>query len=130
MSYAPERETTEGRVFTVTGGDWGDVVGAHDPIHDERIVVNMGPQHPSTHGVLRPTIIHPEAFTFKLPDTVSLEEGAMVEPLEVGMQAATKAKIKPGDIAVVIGAGPIGMVTALAALAVAVGESALAPLIA
>jgi NADH-quinone oxidoreductase subunit D len=53
MSYAPERETTEGRVFTVTGGDWGDVVGAHDPIHDERIVVNMGPQHPSTHGVLR-----------------------------------------------------------------------------
>jgi NADH-quinone oxidoreductase subunit D len=52
-SYAPERETTQGRVFTVTGGDWNDVVSGTDPIHDERIVVNMGPQHPSTHGVLR-----------------------------------------------------------------------------
>lgn len=41
----------------------------------------------------------------------------MVEPLAVGMQAANKARIQPGDLAVVIGAGPIGMVTALAALA-------------
>jgi NADH-quinone oxidoreductase subunit D len=53
MSYAPERETTEGRVFTVTGGDWDEVIGGHDPLQDEKIVVNMGPQHPSTHGVLR-----------------------------------------------------------------------------
>ncbi len=53
-SYAAARETTEGRVFTVTGGDWDSVLGGDgDPIHDERIVVNMGPQHPSTHGVLR-----------------------------------------------------------------------------
>ena len=52
-NYATERETTEGRVFTVTGGDWDTVVGGTDPINDERIVVNMGPQHPSTHGVLR-----------------------------------------------------------------------------
>ncbi len=53
MSYAPERETTEGKVFTVTGGDWDDIISGHDPLHDEKIVVNMGPQHPSTHGVLR-----------------------------------------------------------------------------
>ena len=52
-NYATERETTEGRVFTVTGGDWDTVVSGTDPINDERIVVNMGPQHPSTHGVLR-----------------------------------------------------------------------------
>jgi NADH-quinone oxidoreductase subunit D len=49
--YAAARETTEGRVFTVTGGDWDTVV--NDVGSDERIVVNMGPQHPSTHGVLR-----------------------------------------------------------------------------
>jgi NADH-quinone oxidoreductase subunit D len=53
MTYATERETTEGKVFTVTGGDWDTIVGGTDPLHDERIVVNMGPQHPSTHGVLR-----------------------------------------------------------------------------
>ncbi|MCS6826561.1 MAG: NAD(P)-dependent alcohol dehydrogenase [Caldilinea sp.] len=72
---------------------------------------------PPVHGVLRPTVVHPAAFTYKLPDNVSFAEGAMVEPLAVGMHAATKARIKPGDLAIVMGAGPIGMVTALAALA-------------
>ncbi|KMW56140.1 Xylitol dehydrogenase [Candidatus Rhodobacter oscarellae] len=72
---------------------------------------------PPVHGILRPTCVHPEAFTFKLPDNVSFAEAAMVEPLAVGVHAATKAKIKPGDNAVVLGAGPIGMVTALSALA-------------
>jgi D-xylulose reductase len=72
---------------------------------------------PPIHGILRPSVVHPAAFTFKLPDNVSYAEGAMVEPVAVGMHAATKAKIKPGDLAIVMGAGPIGMVTALAALA-------------
>jgi NADH-quinone oxidoreductase subunit D len=48
---ATERETTEGRIYTVTGGDWDSLLD--DWRHDERIIVNMGPQHPSTHGVLR-----------------------------------------------------------------------------
>jgi D-xylulose reductase len=72
---------------------------------------------PPVHGCLMPYVVHPAAFTFKLPDTVSYAEGAMVEPLAVGMHAAQKARIKPGDLAVVLGAGPIGMVTALSALA-------------
>ncbi|AZQ68136.1 NAD(P)-dependent alcohol dehydrogenase [Silicimonas algicola] len=72
---------------------------------------------PPVHGILRPTCVHPEAFTFKLPDTVSFAEAAMVEPLAVGVHAATKARVRPGDIAVVLGAGPIGLVTALSALA-------------
>jgi D-xylulose reductase len=72
---------------------------------------------PPVHGILRPSVVHPAAFTFKLPETVSFAEGAMVEPLAVGVHAATKANIQPGDVAVVIGAGPIGMLTALAALA-------------
>ena len=41
----------------------------------------------------------------------------MVEPFAIGMQAATGARIQPGDIAAVIGAGPIGIMVALAALA-------------
>ena len=72
---------------------------------------------PPVHGVLRPTVVHPADYTFKIPDNVSFAEAAMVEPLAVGMQAAKKARIEPGDLAVVMGAGPIGMVTALAALA-------------
>jgi D-xylulose reductase len=72
---------------------------------------------PPIHGVLTPFVVHPANYTFKLPDNVSFAEGAMVEPFAVGMQAATKANITPGDTAVVIGAGPIGTMVAVAALA-------------
>jgi NADH-quinone oxidoreductase subunit D len=51
--YAGVRETTEGRVYTVTGGDWDDLAADVTSERAERVVVNMGPQHPSTHGVLR-----------------------------------------------------------------------------
>jgi D-xylulose reductase len=72
---------------------------------------------PPIHGCLTPHVIHPEAFTYKLPDNVSFAEGALVEPFAIGMQAASKARIAPGDVAVVLGAGTIGIMTALAALA-------------
>jgi D-xylulose reductase len=72
---------------------------------------------PPVHGCLAPFVVHPAAFTFKLPDNVSFAEGAIVEPLSIGLQAAKKAAIKPGDVAVVLGAGTIGMMCALAALA-------------
>lgn len=72
---------------------------------------------PPIHGCLTPEVVHPAALTFKLPDNVSNAEGAMVEPLAVGLQAAVKARIQPGDRALVLGAGPIGILVALAALA-------------
>jgi D-xylulose reductase len=71
---------------------------------------------PPDHGCLTPYVVHPAAFTFKLPDNVSFSEAAMVEPFAVGVQAAVKAEIKPGDVGVVTGAGPIGIMVALAAL--------------
>ena len=72
---------------------------------------------PPVHGCLTPTVVHPAAYTFKLPDHVSFAEGAMVEPLAVGVHACVKAKIQPGDVCLVTGAGPIGIMTALSALA-------------
>ncbi|WP_321931093.1 NAD(P)-dependent alcohol dehydrogenase [Paraburkholderia guartelaensis] len=72
---------------------------------------------PPVHGCLTPYVVHPAAFTYRLPDNVSFAQGAIVEPLSIGLQAATKAAMKPGDVTVVIGAGTIGAMTALAALA-------------
>lgn len=72
---------------------------------------------PPVHGCLTPEVIHPAALVYRLPDNVSQAEGAMVEPLAVGMQAVTKARVTAGDVALVMGAGPIGILTALCALA-------------
>ena len=72
---------------------------------------------PPNHGVLRPSVIHPADFTYRIPDSLGFDEAAMVEPLAVGMHAVNKANIKAGDTALVIGAGPIGMLTAISAVA-------------
>ncbi len=52
-AYAPFRTTTEGRVYNLTGGDWDAAVAELGEAPRDRLVMNMGPQHPSTHGVLR-----------------------------------------------------------------------------
>ncbi|GAA3535220.1 NADH-quinone oxidoreductase subunit D 2 [Aeromicrobium flavum] len=49
--YADTSESTSGQVFNVTGGDWDTI--STDSLEGDRLVINMGPQHPSTHGVLR-----------------------------------------------------------------------------
>ena len=45
-----------------------------------------------------PEVIFPGDMVFKIPDNISYAEGAMVEPLAVGMQAVTKASIKTGQL--------------------------------
>lgn len=72
---------------------------------------------PPVHGCLRTNVVHPASLTFKIPSNLSLEEGALAEPVSIGVYSAKVAEIEPADIALVIGAGTIGLVTALAALA-------------
>ncbi|KAK3039229.1 hypothetical protein RJ639_027933, partial [Escallonia herrerae] len=72
---------------------------------------------PPVHGSLANQIVHPADLCFKLPENVSLEEGAMCEPLSVGVHACRRADIGPETNVLIMGAGPIGLVTMLAARA-------------
>ncbi|KAK9094715.1 hypothetical protein Scep_026184 [Stephania cephalantha] len=72
---------------------------------------------PPVHGSLANQIVHPADLCFKLPDNVSLEEGAMCEPLSVGIHACRRADIGPETNVLIMGAGPIGLVTMLSARA-------------
>lgn len=69
---------------------------------------------PPYHGCLMNYIAFPENMAFKLPDGISTKEGALVEPLAVGMHAAKQGNIKLGDSVVILGSGCIGLVTLLA----------------
>ncbi|XP_075242692.1 sorbitol dehydrogenase-like [Convolutriloba macropyga] len=72
---------------------------------------------PPYHGSLRQYHCHEAAFCFKLPDHVTLEEGALLEPLAVGVQANKRAGVTFGDVVLICGAGPIGLVNLMVAKA-------------
>jgi (R,R)-butanediol dehydrogenase/meso-butanediol dehydrogenase/diacetyl reductase len=68
-------------------------------------------------GAYAERVIAPASSLFRLPDDVSDEHGALVEPLAVGVHAVRLAEADSGVPAIVLGAGPIGVMTALAARA-------------
>jgi len=68
---------------------------------------------PPYHGVFTNYVTHPEDMCFKLPENVSNLEGALVEPLAVGLHASGTGEVKLGDTVVIFGAGCIGLVTLL-----------------
>lgn len=66
---------------------------------------------PPYDGNLRHFYAHAADFCFKLPDHVTMEEGALLEPLSVGVHASRRAEISLGDCLLILGAGPIGLVS-------------------
>lgn len=74
----------------------------------------MAAAMPPTDGALRKFMAYPEKWCFKLPDHVSTLEGAMIEPLAVGMHAAVRGEVSMGKTVAIIGVGTIGFMTMLA----------------
>ena len=72
---------------------------------------------PPYDGVLSEYVAHPAAFTFKIPENMSFTEGALVEPLAIGLHACNMGGVKLGQTVAIMGAGCIGLVTLLAAKA-------------
>ncbi|CAN0168919.1 unnamed protein product [Ascophyllum nodosum] len=70
---------------------------------------------PPVHGSLARFVTHPSDFCFKLPEGMSLEEGAMCEPVAVGVHACRRAGVQPGQTVMILGVGPIGLVSLMVA---------------
>ena len=70
---------------------------------------------PRCNGAMQDYVAHPAELCFKLPDSVSLKSGALIEPLAVGLHGVRQANVTPGKTAVILGSGCIGLVTLLAA---------------
>lgn len=70
---------------------------------------------PPFNGNLTRFYAHAADFCFKLPDHVSMEEGALLEPLSVGVHACRRADVGLESTVFILGAGPIGLVTLITA---------------
>ena len=64
---------------------------------------------PPYHGTLTGFWTAPADFCYKLPENVSLQEGALIEPLAVAVHIVKQARVQPGQSVVVMGAGPVGL---------------------
>ncbi|MDR1954191.1 MAG: NAD(P)-dependent alcohol dehydrogenase [Clostridiales Family XIII bacterium] len=72
---------------------------------------------PPTHGAFTTYVAWPAEWCFILPDNMSTLEGALVEPLSVGLEATHVAGVKLGSSVTILGSGCIGLCTLLAAKA-------------
>ena len=77
---------------------------------------------PPVDGVFQEYVAHEAGLCFKLPDNVSTMEGALIEPLAVGFHAARQGGAQAGQVAVVTGAGCIGLVSMMALKAMGVSK--------
>ena len=84
---------------------------------------------PPVPGCNEEFIEFPADYCFKLPENVSTKEGALIEPLSVGMHAANQANVGVGDSVVILGAGCIGLVTLLSCRAHGCGTVIVADLV-
>jgi len=66
---------------------------------------------PPIDGAFAEYVVHPADFCFKLPSSISYEEGAMFEPLSVGLWSVEKADLRPEDKVAILGGGTIGIMT-------------------
>ena len=84
---------------------------------------------PPVPGCNEEFIEYPADYCFKLPDNMTTMEGALIEPLNVGMHAANQAEVMVGDTVVILGSGCIGLCTLLSAKAHGCGTVIVADLV-
>ena len=77
---------------------------------------------PPVDGNLRQYYCHPADFCFKIPDDMSMEEAALMEPTSVAVHACRRAGVELGKTVLICGAGPIGLVNLVTSKAMGATE--------
>lgn len=102
-----DRVTVEPQIGT---GESEGIMTGNINYSDNRLAPGMG----DWLGTMAEYFIAPEAQVLPLPDTVTYDEGVLVEPLAVGVHAAYKGEVQQTDRVAILGAGPIGLLTLIA----------------
>lgn len=88
--------------------DWYTLQGKYN-LSDNRKVLGVSPKEYRRHGAFAEYVVVPEHIMYKLPDKVTFEQAAMVEPVAVAMHAVGLSPLKMRDTVLVVGAGMIGL---------------------
>ena len=70
---------------------------------------------PPYNGTLTSHIVYPSDYCYKLPDTVTYDQAALIEPLSVAIHAVKRAQVTMGHTVLITGCGPIGLVNCIIA---------------
>ncbi|QGY44069.1 alcohol dehydrogenase catalytic domain-containing protein [Maribellus comscasis] len=101
-----DRVTFDSTIYQLE--DWYTRKGRYN-LSDNRKVLGVSPGEYRKHGAFAEYVSVPAHILYKIPDNVSFEQAAMVEPVAVAAHAVNISKIQPGASALVIGAGMVGM---------------------
>lgn len=101
-----DRVTFDSTIYNLD--DWYTRKGRYN-LSDNRKVLGVSPLEYKKHGAFAGFVSMPAHILYKLPDNVSFEQAAMVEPVAVAAHAVNISNIQPGKSAVVIGAGMVGV---------------------
>jgi len=88
--------------------DWFTLQGRYN-LSDNRKVLGVSPKEYKRHGAFAEYVVVPEHILYELPDQVTFEQAAMVEPVAVATHALNLTPIKMRDVVLVVGTGMIGL---------------------
>jgi len=101
-----DRVTFDSTIYPLN--DWYTLQG-HYNLSDNRKVFGVSPKEYKRHGAFAEYVAVPAHILYKLPNNVSFEQAAFVEPVAVAAHSINISKIQAGQSAMVIGTGMVGM---------------------
>ena len=100
-----DRVTFDSTVYPLN--DWYTLEGLYN-LSDNREVLGVSPGNYMRNGAFAEYVAVPQHILYHIPENVSFEQAAMVEPIAVALHALNQSTPKLGESCVVVGAGTIG----------------------